>query len=115
MQMVMFMKNLALIGGALTFAVHGAGAFSLDARLERRSGTSRDAALERGVASGVGIVVAGGLIMRLENKRVLITGTGGGQGKAAQALFAREGARVIGCDVQQGTAERSAAELRDQG
>jgi len=46
---------------------------------------------------------------------VLITGTGGGQGKAAQALFAREGARVIGCDVQQGAAERSAAELRDQG
>jgi meso-butanediol dehydrogenase/(S,S)-butanediol dehydrogenase/diacetyl reductase len=52
--------------------------------------------------------------MRLEGKRVLITGTGGGQGKAAQALFAREGARVIGCDVQQGAAERSASELRDQ-
>jgi len=49
--------------------------------------------------------------MRLEGKRVLITGTGGGQGKAAQA---REGARVIGCDVQQGAAEHSASELRDQ-
>src|SRR5437773_11999472 len=30
MQMVMFMKNLALIGAALTFAVHGAGALSVD-------------------------------------------------------------------------------------
>ena len=35
MQMVMFMKNLGLIGGALMFAVHGAGAYSLDARTER--------------------------------------------------------------------------------
>jgi NAD(P)-dependent dehydrogenase (short-subunit alcohol dehydrogenase family) len=43
--------------------------------------------------------------MRLEGKRVLITGTGGGQGKAAQALFEREGARVIGCDVQPGKAD----------
>ena len=52
--------------------------------------------------------------MRLEGKRILITGTGGGQGKAAQASFAREGARVIGCDIQQGAAESSAAELREQ-
>jgi putative oxidoreductase len=37
MHMVMFMKNLGLIGGALTFFVHGAGALSLDARLERRA------------------------------------------------------------------------------
>ena len=45
LQMVMFMKNVALIGGALTFVVHGAGALSLDARLERRSGVTRGAAL----------------------------------------------------------------------
>jgi len=45
LQMSMFMKNLALIGGALTFAVHGAGAYSLDARLERRSGTTPRVAL----------------------------------------------------------------------
>ena len=37
MHMVMFMKNVALIGGALTFVVHGAGALSLDARFEKRS------------------------------------------------------------------------------
>ena len=45
MQMVMFMKNIALIGGALTFAVHGAGALSLDARLERRTSAVRGPAL----------------------------------------------------------------------
>ena len=45
LQMVMFLKNLALIGGALTFAVHGAGAYSLDARVERRAGITRPAQL----------------------------------------------------------------------
>ena len=45
MQLVMFMKNVALIGGALTFVVHGAGALSLDAWLERRAGGVRPAAL----------------------------------------------------------------------
>jgi putative oxidoreductase len=45
MQMVMFMKNIALIGGALTFVVHGAGAWSLDARVERRAGAAGPAAL----------------------------------------------------------------------
>lgn len=53
--------------------------------------------------------------MRLEGKRVLITGTAGGQGSAAQAMFAREGARVIGCDIQPGAAERTASELRAAG
>ena len=31
-QMIMFMKNLAIAGGFLLLAVHGAGGFSLDAR-----------------------------------------------------------------------------------
>jgi meso-butanediol dehydrogenase / (S,S)-butanediol dehydrogenase / diacetyl reductase len=53
--------------------------------------------------------------MRLIGKRVLITGTAGGQGEAAQALFAREGARVVGCDIQAGAAEATAAVLRDEG
>ena len=53
--------------------------------------------------------------MRLSGKRVLITGTAGGQGEAAQALFAREGARVVGCDVQEGAAERTAEAVRDAG
>jgi meso-butanediol dehydrogenase/(S,S)-butanediol dehydrogenase/diacetyl reductase len=53
--------------------------------------------------------------MRLEGKRVLITGTAGGQGEAAQAIFAGEGARIIGCDVQDGAAQRTAEVLREQG
>lgn len=32
MQMIMFMKNLAITGGLLLLAEHGAGAFSLDKR-----------------------------------------------------------------------------------
>jgi meso-butanediol dehydrogenase/(S,S)-butanediol dehydrogenase/diacetyl reductase len=52
---------------------------------------------------------------RLEGKRVLITGTAGGQGEAAQATFAREGARVVGCDVQDGAAQGTAAKLQSEG
>lgn len=37
MQQVMFLKNLAMAGGYLMLAVHGAGAFSVD---ERRSGAA---------------------------------------------------------------------------
>jgi NAD(P)-dependent dehydrogenase (short-subunit alcohol dehydrogenase family) len=36
---------------------------------------------------------------RLEGKVALITGTGGGQGRAAAVKFAEEGALVIGCDL----------------
>lgn len=53
--------------------------------------------------------------MRLAGKRVLITGTAGGQGAAAQAMFAREGARIVGCDIQDGAAARTAAALAEQG
>lgn len=52
---------------------------------------------------------------RLAGKRVLITGTAGGQGEAAQAMFAREGARVVGCDVQPGASERTAKVMQDDG
>src|SRR5581483_11224771 len=46
LQMANFMKNLALIGGALTFAVRGAGAYSLDARSVRHAGLSPQSALQ---------------------------------------------------------------------
>lgn len=36
----------------------------------------------------------------LDGKIALITGTAGGQGRAACSVFAREGARVIGCDIR---------------
>lgn len=52
---------------------------------------------------------------RLAGKRVLLTGTAGGQGAAAQRLFAEHGARVVGCDVQTGAAEATAEELRAEG
>jgi meso-butanediol dehydrogenase/(S,S)-butanediol dehydrogenase/diacetyl reductase len=38
---------------------------------------------------------------RLANKVAFITGTGGGQGRAAAILFAKEGARIIGCDLKE--------------
>jgi NAD(P)-dependent dehydrogenase (short-subunit alcohol dehydrogenase family) len=52
---------------------------------------------------------------RLDGKRVLITGTGGGQGEAAQRLFCVEGASVVGCDVKEETAEATADALRAEG
>ncbi|HEL4101844.1 TPA: SDR family oxidoreductase [Stenotrophomonas maltophilia] len=36
---------------------------------------------------------------RLEGKVCIITGTGGGMGRAAAKLFAKEGALVVGCDM----------------
>lgn len=52
---------------------------------------------------------------RLVGKRILITGTGGGQGEAAQRLFTSEGAIVFGCDITDGSAQKTAETLRNQG
>ena len=41
---------------------------------------------------------------RLAGKVCVITGTGGSMGRAAALMFAREGARVVGCDVTTGPA-----------
>ena len=46
---------------------------------------------------------------RFANKVVLISGTGGGQGRVAAMAFAMEGARVLGCDIN---AELSAETTR---
>lgn len=47
---------------------------------------------------------------RLSGKIALITGTAGGQGRAAAQIFAREGARVVGCDVN-GEADAETVDL----
>ena len=52
---------------------------------------------------------------RLRGKVALITGTAGGQGRAAALLFAREGATVIGTDVQADGAAETVAQVRAQG
>lgn len=46
-------------------------------------------------------LMAGG---RLEGKVVLLTGIGGGMGRVTARLFAREGAVVVGCDLDPETA-----------
>ena len=52
---------------------------------------------------------------RLEGKVALITGTGGGQGRAAALLFAREGAVVVGCDLKEDGARETVELVRAQG
>lgn len=47
---------------------------------------------------------------RLDGKVALITGTAQGQGRAAALLFAREGAKVVGCDIN-AESNRETAEL----
>ena len=52
---------------------------------------------------------------RLEGKVCIITGTGGSIGRATALTFAREGALVVGCDVDAGTAEETVRAVREAG
>src|SRR5580692_6866770 len=52
---------------------------------------------------------------RLSDKVCIITGTGGSVGRAAATTFAREGALVVGCDVNAAAAEATAEMVRAQG
>jgi NAD(P)-dependent dehydrogenase (short-subunit alcohol dehydrogenase family) len=54
-------------------------------------------------------------MMRLENKVALITGAGSGIGRETALLFAREGARIVGVDVNDSGGEAAAAEIRAAG
>ena len=52
---------------------------------------------------------------RLEAKVALVTGTGGGIGRAAATLFAHEGATVVGCDLHVARAEETLELVRGAG
>jgi NAD(P)-dependent dehydrogenase (short-subunit alcohol dehydrogenase family) len=52
---------------------------------------------------------------RLAGKVVLITGTAGGQGRAAALLFASEGATVVGCDLKEAEARETVAMVEAAG
>ncbi|MFC5952874.1 SDR family oxidoreductase [Pseudonocardia lutea] len=52
---------------------------------------------------------------RLEGKIALITGTGGGQGRAAALLFAKEGATIAGCDLDKKGADETARMVEELG
>jgi NAD(P)-dependent dehydrogenase (short-subunit alcohol dehydrogenase family) len=52
---------------------------------------------------------------RLEGKVCIITGTGSGMGRAAALLFAREGAKIVGCDVNEATGQATLEAVRASG
>jgi NAD(P)-dependent dehydrogenase (short-subunit alcohol dehydrogenase family) len=55
------------------------------------------------------------MVGRLAGKVAVITGTGGGQGRAAALLFSAEGATVIGCDLKADGAEETVELVRNAG
>ena len=55
------------------------------------------------------------MVGRLEGKVALITGTADGQGRAAARLFAREGAKIVGCDLKTELAEQTVEMVRAEG
>jgi NAD(P)-dependent dehydrogenase (short-subunit alcohol dehydrogenase family) len=52
---------------------------------------------------------------RLKGKIAVVTGCGAGIGKGCALLFARQGARVIGCDLNAAAAEATVAEAKSLG
>jgi NAD(P)-dependent dehydrogenase (short-subunit alcohol dehydrogenase family) len=52
---------------------------------------------------------------RLSGKVCVITGTGGSMGRAAASAFAREGASVVGCDLNNDSAEATVQMVRREG
>ncbi len=52
---------------------------------------------------------------RLQGKVCIITGTGSGMGRAAALLFAKEGAQVVGCDINTETGQATLEAVQRQG
>ncbi|HTA88488.1 MAG TPA: SDR family NAD(P)-dependent oxidoreductase, partial [Polyangiaceae bacterium] len=52
---------------------------------------------------------------KLSGKVCIITGTGGSMGRAAALAFAREGASVVGCDLNVESAEATVQAVRGEG
>jgi len=52
---------------------------------------------------------------RLKGKVCIITGTGGSMGRAAALMFARQGAKVVGCDINREAAEATIDEVQSMG
>jgi NAD(P)-dependent dehydrogenase (short-subunit alcohol dehydrogenase family) len=52
---------------------------------------------------------------RLDGKVTLITGTASGMGRAAALLFSREGATVVGCDLNEAGSEETVRLVREAG
>ena len=52
---------------------------------------------------------------RLDEKVCIVTGTGGSMGRAAALAFAREGALLVGCDVEVERAEETLEAVRTSG
>jgi NAD(P)-dependent dehydrogenase (short-subunit alcohol dehydrogenase family) len=57
----------------------------------------------------------GELVMRLENKKAIVTGAGGGIGRAICLDFAKEGAAVLCLDINEETANETAKQITDLG
>lgn len=55
------------------------------------------------------------MLSRLQDKVTLITGIGGGMGRAAALLFAAEGAKVVGCDVDGAACSETIATITARG
>jgi len=52
---------------------------------------------------------------RLQGKVAVVTGIGSGIGRACALLFAAQGARVVGCDIDAEAADRTVEDARSRG